>query len=526
MKSILFFFILFLSAHAIWAQAPDIQWQRNFGGDETENFTGLGESPDGYYYFAGTSTSPASGDRTQARRGSYDFWIVKTDVNGNIIWNKAVGGGGATRMNSMTVTADGGIILAGNTDAGVNFEKTEPNRGPLGTVDIWVIKLDANGNKVWDKTLGGTGNEAPFAITETPDGGCIIAGESTSPASGDKTAPMIGFSKDCWVVRLDQFGVKLWDKAYGGTESEAFYAVTNTSDGGFLFGGLSSSGVSGNKSEPSRGGNDCWLVKTDANGNIQWDKTYGGDKTDLVSSINEIQNEEFIIGAFSESEISGDKTVNSKGSADAWLLKLNAMGNIIWQKGIGGNGYDAIRNIELTKDGGFFILFNSESGISGDKTVPDFGGIFHFWIVKTNAEGNIQWQNSYGDVSNDNPYDAVVTSDNGFLLGGFSNKWRKGDYWIIKLKPETSTFTLNSYSNRVSVYPNPSNGILNFKLSSKKSGLADVEIISADGKTIQINSISVVDGYIKLNQEWQNGSYFFRISFLSEIYLGRFVILK
>jgi hypothetical protein len=527
MKKLLFGVIVLFSTQWLQAQAPDIQWQRNYGGDETENFTGLGESPDGYFYFAGTSTSPASGDRTQARRGQYDFWIVKTDANGNIIWNKAVGGGGATRMNSMTVTADGGIILAGNTDAGANFEKSEPNRGPAGTVDIWVIKLDANGNKVWDKTLGGTGAEAPFAIAETPDGGCIVAGESTSPASGDKTENNFGGFQDCWVIRLNNNGQKLWDKIYGGTGAEAFYSVSNTLDGGFIFGGVSNSGVSGNKTEPSRGGNDCWLVKTDANGNIQWDKTYGGDKSEEVYSIKQLGSGDYIIGAYSESGISGDKTIVSKGGGDLWLLKLKNSGNIIWQRGIGGNSSDGIRNIAITDDHSIFIGISSSSPLSGDKTVPDFGGGSHYWIVKTDSNGLIQWQNSYGDVSNDGLKDVIQTSDKGFLLGGFSNKWRKGDYWIIKLKPETSTSIFDKNPASFSLYPNPAKNQLTIRLNGKiLNDVTTMDFYSLDGRLLQSETLSFQDGAAQIEMNLPNGMYLLRCNIGNEIFSERFLVAQ
>jgi hypothetical protein len=509
----------------IYAQAPAIQWQRNYGGDETENFTGLGESPDGFFYFAGTSTSPASGDRTQAQRGEYDFWVVKTDANGTIIWNKAVGGGGATRMNSMTCTKDGGIILAGNTDGGKLYEKSDTNRGPLGTVDIWVIKLDASGNKVWDKTLGGTGNEAAFSIAETPEGGCILVGNSTSPISGDKTVSNFGGFQDCWVIKLDKNGQKLWDKVYGGTGVEEFYSVINTLDGGFLIGGSSNSGISGNKTELSRGSNDCWLVKTDANGNIQWDKTYGGDKSDLAYSIKQLESGEYLVGAYSESGISGDKTMETKGFGDLWLLKLNTSGNIIWQKGIGGNSSDFIQKISITKDNGLFIGISTSSIVSGDKTAPDFGGP-DYWVVKTNSEGNIQWQESYGDVSNDLLYGAIVTSDGGYLIGGASNKWRRGDYWIIKLKSDIGTNIRSQKVLTMEIFPNPSKETLSIQLSEKQSGICRFQLYSMDGRLVEEGKSNIENGRTELNMIVYNGKYMLKIVISDRIYISQVVIQK
>jgi len=229
------------------------------------------------------------------------------------------------------------------------------------------VKLDSTGNIQWQNTIGGSGYDQLYSIQQTSDGGYILGGYSNSGISGDKTESSQG-DYDYWVVKLDAIGNIQWQTTIGGNDADWLYSVQQTTDGGYILGGYSLSDISGDKTEGTQGGNDYWVVKLDASGNIQWQNTIGGNNDDNLSSIQQTTDGGYILGGYSYSDISGDKTENSQGSDDYWVVKLNASGNIQWQNTIGGSGYDQLYSIQQTSDGGYILGGYSESNISGDKT--------------------------------------------------------------------------------------------------------------------------------------------------------------
>ena len=177
------------------------------------------------------------------------------------LWDKAFGGSGDDWLYSIAPSPDGGYLLGGYSLSGfVVGDKSEASRGVR---DYWVVKIDAAGNKLWDKTFGGSGDDWLYSIVPSPDGGYLLGGYSESGISGDKSEASRGFD-DYWVVKIDAAGNKLWDKTFGGTGDDELYSIAPSADGGYLLGGYSSSGLGADKSEASRGSFDYWLVKIDA----------------------------------------------------------------------------------------------------------------------------------------------------------------------------------------------------------------------------------------------------------------------
>ena len=189
--------------------------------------------------------------------------------------------------------------------------------------DFWIIKLDASGNKLWDKTIGGDGNETASSLSVFQDGSFIVAGSSNSNASGDKSEDSKG-GNDFWIVKLDASGNKLWDKTIGGNGNDSASSLLVYQDGSFIVAGSSDSNATGDKSEDSKGGNDFWVVGMDANGNKLWDKTIGGSLEDYHPQIIAGPSGNFYIAGKSASDKSGDKSQDSKGLLDYWIIKLEA----------------------------------------------------------------------------------------------------------------------------------------------------------------------------------------------------------
>lgn len=247
-------------------------------------------------------------------------------------------------------------------------------------------------------------------------------------------------------------------------------SLKQTADGGYILGGSSESSISGDKTENCLGQYDYWVVKLNATGAIQWQNTIGGNSDESISSLQQTADGGYILGGASNSGISGDKTENRFGINDFWVVKLDGVGNIQWQNTIGGSDYDAFKFLDQTSDGGYIIGGWSNSDLSGDKTENCLGND-DFWIVKLNAMGTIQWENTIGGVGHDMPNSIQQTADGGYILGGLSlsnisydkteNCLGSSDFWVIKLAPETvPTEEAPTALGSLTIYPNPTADVL------------------------------------------------------------------
>ncbi|MDX5443418.1 MAG: T9SS type A sorting domain-containing protein [Hymenobacteraceae bacterium] len=402
-----------------FAQAPLIVWDKTFGGTGSEFFTTMQQTSDGGIILGGYSTSPQGGMKSEPSRDDSltrrgDYWIVKTDANGVKQWDKTFGANHWDQLNVVKQTSDGGYILGGSSQSDQNNDKSQAS---FGGTDGWLIKVDANGNKLWDKVYGSTLWDGILDLQQTTDGGFILGLVSHSPQGGNKTQNTYGFY-DYWIVKTDAQGNIVWDKTFGGLDDDALVALQQTSDGGYILGGNSRSGINGNKTAPFQGNNDYWIVKLDANGNKVWDKAYGTIANDIFTSILHTSDGGYIIGGHTTGS-GRDKSQPSKGYADFWILKLDSNGNKVWDKTIGGPSTDGLSSIKQTIDGGYVACGISYSGIGGDKTEAS-RGFDDFWIVKLDVNGNIQWDKTIGGNDLDQPYQILQLSDGSYLVGGVS----------------------------------------------------------------------------------------------------------
>ena len=263
------------------------------------------------------------------------------------------------------------------------------------------------------KTMGGSLSEGAYNLDATSDGGLIAAGYTYSGISGIKTDGNYGNS-DYWVVKTDAAGNIEWQKTYGGSDYDQLETVAQTLDGGYILGGYSVSGISGIKTENNHASSiDIWIIKLDATGNIVWQNTIGGNSSDYLGSIENTSDGGYIVGAYSYSDISGDKTENHIGDADYWILKLNAAGNIVWQNTIGGTSADYCFRAQEISGGGFIVSGSSASPVSGDKTEGTVGPGFStdIWVLKLDASGNIVWQNTIGGNSTETTFELELTPE-------------------------------------------------------------------------------------------------------------------
>ncbi len=324
--------------------------------------------------------------------GVGDIWLLKLNDLGNKTWEKTFGGSKDEAAEFIVQTSDGGFVVVGYT-----YSKG------LGANDGWVLKLDASGGIVWEKTFGGRNFDSLSYVVQTSDGGFAVVGYTSSKGSG---------GDDLWVLKLDSSGDKTWEKLFGGSYDDTANSIVQTSDGGFaVMGTIQNTSSSDDK--------DLWLLKLNASGNKTWEKTFGGRGREYPKAIVQMSDGSFVIAADKDDKISMD--------FDVWILKLNPSGNKTWEKTFGGSKWDSSYSIVQTSDGGFAVVGYTESKGSGDKDG---------WLLKLDASGDKTWEKVFGWSEKDVFHSIVQTSDGGFAITGYTHSKgaaRVADVWVLKL---------------------------------------------------------------------------------------------
>ncbi len=331
-------------------------------------------------------------------------------------WDKRFGGIKNDMLQSFIQVSTGGYLAGGYSNSPLLGDKTQNSHNS--SDDYWIVRIDDAGNKLWDKSFGGNNPDVLYRMLETEDKGFLLGGYSSGGISGDKTQPSQG-AEDFWIVRIDSVGNKLWDKRYGGTGIEYLFALEYCEDKGFIMGGFSSSGISGDKTQANHdpGGfyYDYWIIKVDSLGNKQWDKSYGGNEDDFLRLIIKTRDHGYLLGGATNSDSTGDMTQKSRGYRDFWIVKVDSTGNKQWDKRYGGDDEEDLFSAKELSDG-YILAGSSGSFMSGDKT-NNFGG---YWFVRVDTAGNILWDKSCADLTGAQLKEISLTGDNGFLLSGVS----------------------------------------------------------------------------------------------------------
>ncbi len=402
-----------------------IEWQRSYGGKEREIVEDIQLSSDGGYIFAGYTES-SDGDVTD-NHGNRDFWIVKLNSNGDIAWQKTIGGTDYDYLESITETSDGEFIVVGLTRSS-DGDVT----GIHESNDYWIVKLTSIGSIIWQKCFGGSLADAAQCVQETNSGDFLITGYAGSK-DGDIIANHEMF--EYCTIKLSSTGDLIWQKSYGGDWDDVPLSLQATSDSGCIIAGYSGSD-NGDITAP-HGSTDGWVIKLDTKGGLEWQKCYGGSNSDAIESIQNTPDGGYVFAATTESA-DGDVS-NNFGDRDYWVVKINSVGTIEWGKVLGGIKQDYADAIQVTSDGGFIVAGYS---YSSDGQVSSNNGNSDFWIVKLSSSGAIEWEESFGGSGYDQAKAIKITPDGGCIIAGYSDS-NDGDVtgnhgnidcWIVKLK--------------------------------------------------------------------------------------------
>jgi hypothetical protein len=307
--------------------------------------------------------------------------------------------------------------------------------------------------------MGGSSPDEGYSALQSADSGFIIAGASSS-VDGDVTGNH--GAADFWLVKLDTGGVIKWEKSFGGSRTEEVPSVQQTADGGYILAGSSFSNdgdVSGHHGLTSK--RDCWVVKTDSARNIQWQNSFGGSNDDFALTLKSTSDGGCLVAGNSYSndgDVSGHH--GALTTADVWVFKLDSGGILQWQKSYGGTADDKANWISLCNDGGF-IVAGYTSSVDGDVTATN--GVQDYWLIKADNLGNIQWQRTMGGSIDDESMAVEQTTDGGFITCGFSNSnnfdvsGNHGDYdfWVVKLSAANEIAETTNDNFYFTLFPNP-----------------------------------------------------------------------
>jgi hypothetical protein len=445
MRNIILCFLIILSFSCIKEEAEvpfdslttnfkgELQWVKSFGGSGIESARAIVKTSDGGYAILGY-TSSIDDDISSKAQEENDYWLLKFDTDGNLQWNKTYGGSKDDIGQSLAQTSDGGYVLTGYSmsddgDASKN----------QGFHDNWILKLDYQGKLEWESSYGFSGHDHSYDILQTNDGGFFFTGflDISSARTDGNTEKGSGLTShgvgEFWGTKIDGKGSLQWRGYFGGTNNDRAHAVVQADDGGFVMAGFSESNDF--DISDTNGSYDFWMVKVDVFGNLVWEHSLGGSGIEVSYDITKTDDGGYVVvgNTFSKD---GDIFLNH-GESDMWMIKIDGEGAMEWEQTYGGSQFDLAQAVVQSKDGGFLITGNSKSD---DQDSTTNNGENDIWVVKTNLQGDLVWQKSFGGSGLDFGFDLVEDSDGGILVVGesastdFHSLTSKGKTDLIFLK--------------------------------------------------------------------------------------------
>ena len=331
--------------------------------------------------------------------------LVHAQDNREERWEFIFDGGTADNGRAVQITPDGGYLVIGDT----NIRGTE-------NVDVFVVKLTPYGNRLWRCILGGSKEDRARDVQVTADGSYLIVGETTSQGAGNR---------DAWIIKLNAQCAQEWERTFGGPEEERFSSCIILPDQSIVLAGQTTS--------KGAGFSDAWILKLDPQGNLLWEMTFGEMKEDRAQVVRQTADGGFIVA--------GDTISHGKVNRDMWLFKLDAHGKLQWERTFGGHDEEQVRDLQLTQDGGFILVGDTESQGAGKHDA---------WIIKTDAQGELLWEQTFGGTEDDEASAIQPLPDGGYIVAGATESQGTGkrDAWLLTLDPQGKLIGNHTYGNK------------------------------------------------------------------------------
>jgi hypothetical protein len=481
-------FLLVVLPLLIYSQ---ITFEKTIGGDLNDYGNAILQTEEGGYIIVGNTYSFGALES--------DIYIVKTTEYGDTSWTKTYGNSAADYGNDIIETGDGCYIIVGITETYDDLYSA-----------AYLMKIGENGDSLWTKSYWKGSYCRALDIQKTKDGGYIVVGslQTGSP-----------YTNNFFLLKTDSLGDSTWTRTYGGDEADRAAAVQQTSDGGYIIAGYTES--FGADSE------DIYIVKTDSNGVIMWDETYGGAGSDYGTGILNAPEDGFIIVGYTDSY--------GAGYDDCYLLRINNSGDSLWAKTFGGWSHDKAKAICMTDDGGYILVGNTNT------YATDVHG-YESYVIKTDGNGDSSWVRVYGGNSIDNFLDVIQTSDNGYIAVGFTSSFGLGSSKVYLVKMDENGMVTNitnpktrkhlSYTLNQN-FPNPFNPSSTITFKIPKSEIVNLSVYNVSGQKIKTlvneqksaGSHTVLwNGIDSYNNRVVSGVYFYSIQ-AGEFYEVRKMIL-
>lgn len=476
-KPFLFLLPLYLAFQAL--SQPNLSNQFCYGGSQIETGSWAELLPNGSRIFGGV-TSSNNGDVNGLHNNSADAWVVKTNANGTLDFQRCIGGSDFDLAIAGAASPEGGIVAVGQANsndgdfAGLN----------KGACDAFVAKVAPNGNLVWAKLLGGTQCDLFEAVWPIASGGYLAGGETASN-DGD-IVNYLGGPTDMLLARFDENGNLVWKKTFGGTGLDRCLDLWKTIDGQFIV--LGETNSTDGHFPATHGSNDVVLMKIDLNGNIVWAKTFGGNSIDRGITVRQKTNGEYVVLASTQS--TNGQVSGFKGFRDIWVFRADANGNLLSQRCLGGTQADDPGGLELGPNGDVLVAGSSRS-TDGDLATDPSSAAGNGWLVLLKANLDIRWAATFGTGNGTQFFYAAPTFAGGAFAIGSSEgiagdvTCSKGsqDLWAIELTPSVGTEDVETQPT-FKLSPNPASAQLSISAGYETVEPFNILIVNVLGQSV------------------------------------------